>query len=87
MSFAAEISPPPLVVGAIAFVIIGAAVLDSAGRDEAIARAAGCFGVLLAAPVAGWLRELRENSDIERRPTIVSLVLLHCLVVGWSSRV
>jgi hypothetical protein len=84
--FAAEVRPPPLVVGITAFVIIGAAIRDSGGRAEAIARAAGCFGVLLAAPVAGWLHEVRENNEVERRPSIAVLVVLHCVVVGFSSR-
>ena len=83
--FVASIEPHRLLVAVAAFVIMGAAILDSGGRAAAIARAAGCFGVLVAAPVAGWLNELR--GDGERRAPPVALVVVHCLVVGWSSRV
>jgi hypothetical protein len=85
VSLAAAIAPNRFLGSAIAFVIMGAAILDSGGRAAAIARAAGCFGVLLAAPVAGWLNELRRSA-IKRHPPISLLVIVHCLVVGWSSR-
>ena len=84
--FARGIAPDPIVVAGIAFLIIGAAILDSGGRGGAIVRAAGCFGVLLAAPVAGWFNALTKDGAVERRPALSVLVLVHCLVVGWSSR-
>jgi hypothetical protein len=83
---AMTITPSHAVVAATAFVIIGGAIMDSADRDAAIARAIGCFGVLLAAPIAGWLNELRKSGDRERRPAETTLVAVHCLVVAWSSR-
>jgi 4-amino-4-deoxy-L-arabinose transferase-like glycosyltransferase len=85
VSSATPMAPQRGLVAAGAFVVMGAAILDSGGREAAIARAAGCFGVLLAAPIAGWLDELRRGND-ERRPPKVMLVIVHCLVVGWSSR-
>ena len=84
--FARAIAPDPIVVGGIALLIIGAAILDSGGRGGAIVRAAGCFGVLLAAPVAGWFNSLTKDGAVERRPALSVLVLVHCVVVGWSSR-
>jgi hypothetical protein len=91
VGFAANIEPNRFVVAAIAFVIIAVAILDSGGRGAAIARAAGCFGVLLAAPIAHWLPRLQPTNDArdahdERRPAVVTLVIVHCLVVGWASR-
>lgn len=85
VTFAASISPHPLVVGATAFVIMGAAIMDCGGREASIVRAAGCFGVVIAAPVSGWLEELR-NGDRLRQPNLTILVVLHCVLVGWSSR-
>jgi hypothetical protein len=79
--------PNEAVLGAAAFVLIGAAILDGGDRGAAIARAAGCFGVLLAAPIAGWLNALRKSGDVEWRPPVVVLGAVHCLLVGWSSRV
>ncbi|MEY2454247.1 MAG: hypothetical protein QOD92_3821 [Acidimicrobiaceae bacterium] len=87
---AASISPHPIVLAAIAFVMMGTAILDSAGREAPIVRAAGCFGVLLVAPVAGWVQQARARSGDEslqeRRPAMVTLVALHCVLVAWSSR-
>ena len=79
--FDAAITVSPWVVAATAAVIMGTAILDSGGRTAAIIRASGCFGVLLVAPVAGWLHKG------ERRPALATLVIVHCLVVAWSSRV
>jgi hypothetical protein len=84
--FASEIRPNQAAIAATAFVIIGVAILDSAGRGVAIARATGCFGVLLAAPIAGWLSRWSTNGELERRSNLTTLVVVHCLVVGWSSR-
>jgi hypothetical protein len=87
VGFAAAITVPPWVIAATAFVMMGTAILDSGGRAAAIVRAAGCFGVLLALPVAGWLRKLPESGGgDERRPALVIIVVVHCLVVAWSSR-
>lgn len=80
------IAPNQVVLAAAAFVEIGAVILDSGGRGAAIARATGCFGVLLAAPIAGWLNQLRTSGDLEWQPPITLLVAMHCLLVGWSSR-
>lgn len=86
VSFAATITVPTIVGAVVALVMMAAAIIDSGGRAEAIVRAAGCCGVLLAAPVAGWLNELRTNDGPERRPTMATLVVVHCLIVGWASR-
>ena len=83
---AMAITPSHVAVAATAFVIIGMGILDSAGRDAAIARAVGCFGVLLAAPIAERLNQLRNSGDVEWRPHEVTLVAVHCLVVAWASR-
>jgi hypothetical protein len=85
-SVAKKSTPDRIVVAATALLIMGVAILDSGGRGAAIVRAAGCFGVLLAAPVAGWLNELRTDGTLPRRPTLSILVIVHCLVVAWSSR-
>ena len=80
------ITPGPVVLAAVAFAIVGAAVLDSAGRTAPIVRAAACFGVLLASPIADVLNKLRTSGASERRPPLAVLVIVHCLVVAWSSR-
>ena len=87
VTFAMDFVPEPLVIAAVAFVIMGTAILDSASREAAIARAAGCFGVLLAAPVSAWLGGRRANDGAARRPAAAVLVAVHCVVVGFSSRV
>jgi len=87
VTFAATVTLHQLAVSGVAFVIMGAAIMDSGGREASIVRAAGCFGVVIAAPVAGWLNELRTNGVDERRTLPVIMIGLHCLLVGWSSRV
>ncbi|MEY2423149.1 MAG: hypothetical protein QOI95_3216 [Acidimicrobiaceae bacterium] len=83
---ASEITPNQWAIAATALVVIGVAILDSAGRGAAIVRATGCFGVLLAAPLAEWLNRLRTNAELERRSNTIVLVVAHCLVVGFASR-
>lgn len=84
--FATKIAPPHIVVAGSALLIMAAAIVDSGGRGAAIVRAAGCFGVLLAAPIAGWLNQFVTDGAFERRPALPLLAIVHCLVVGWSSR-
>ncbi|MEY2461189.1 MAG: hypothetical protein QOG30_3019 [Acidimicrobiaceae bacterium] len=81
-----RVEPDQVVRAGVAVLIMGAAVMDSGGRAAAIVRAAGCFGVLLAAPTAQWLSELLSDGAVKRRPALPVLVIVHCLVVGWSSR-
>lgn len=81
-----RIKLPGIVASPVAVLIVGAALADSAGRGYPIARATGCFGVLLAAPVAGGLNRLRTRQGGQRRPTMATLAIVHCLVVGFSSR-
>ncbi|MEY2449918.1 MAG: hypothetical protein QOH79_3394 [Acidimicrobiaceae bacterium] len=82
----AAVVPSPQVVAAIAFVMTTTAILDSGGRAVAIVRAAGCFGVLLAAPIARSLDGLRTGAPVERRPALTTLAVVHCVVVAWVSR-
>jgi hypothetical protein len=84
--FVASVRLPAILGSLASIVIVGAALADSAGLGAPIARATGCFGVLLAAPVAGWLNQLRTEEGSERRPTMTTLVIVHGIVVGWSSR-
>ena len=79
-------APNRFVLAAIALVMVEAAILDSGGRGAAVVRAVGCFGVFLIAPAYGWLNELRSGA-VKIHPPNSLLVIVHCLVVGWSSRV
>jgi hypothetical protein len=81
-----DIELSQLAIALIALAIMVTAVLDSGGRAAAIARAAGCFGVLLALPVAGWLNEVRSDQSQPRRPWFAVLLGVHCAVVAFSSR-
>jgi hypothetical protein len=81
---ATGVAPARWVLGSAAAILMYAAILDSADRPAPIVRAAGCFGVLVAAPLAAWLNSLRAGG--ERRPPLVVLVGVHCLVVACSSR-
>jgi hypothetical protein len=85
VSLAVANAPNRFIFSATALVMVEAAILDSGGREAAVARAIGCFGVLLVAPVVGWLNELRSG-PFKRHPPISLLVIVHCLVVGSSSR-
>jgi hypothetical protein len=78
--------PTRTVLVVTAMVIMLAAILDSGERPAAIVRSVGCFGVVLAAPLAAWLNALRTSAGDERRPPLVLLVVVHCLVVACSSR-
>jgi hypothetical protein len=78
-------APNRFVFAAIALVMVEAAILDSGGRGAAIVRAVGCFGVFLIAPVSGWLNELRSGT-VKIHPPNALLVIVHCVLVGWSSR-
>lgn len=95
VSLQVEAVASPIVLALIAGVMMGTATLDSAGRGAAVVRAAGCFGALLALPVAGWLRQLRARDGngrveggaaTEHRPSFVTLALVHCVLVAWCSR-
>jgi hypothetical protein len=77
-------------LAAISVVMMGAAILDSAGRGAPIVRATGCFGVFLVTPAVGWVWRWWPGGDErrpERHPPLPMLALVHCVLVAWSSRV
>jgi hypothetical protein len=86
LCLASGFNPPRAALACVALAVIGAAVLDSDGRTAPIVRAVGCFGVLLAAPIADALNNLRTLHGGRRRPPVAVLGGVHCVVVAWSSR-
>ena len=86
---ATRVTLAPLVPAALAFMMMGEAILDSGSRGAPMVRAAGCFGVFLVAPVAAWLQQWRADDgdqERERRPALITLIAVHCVLMVWSSR-
>jgi hypothetical protein len=81
-SFALRLELPSLLAAGVAVVMMVNALADSAGQPAPIARAIGCFGALLAVPVARYASTRAGRGE----PAVPPVLLAHCAVVLFSSR-
>ncbi len=79
VTLVARVEVHPAVGAAIAFVIVLAALADSAGLPAPIVRAIGCFAAFLAVPVAARLRP-------DARPALLTVLVTHGVVAVFASR-